>query len=85
MTIKNERTCLPGEKAEVAGVYMAMHGERHRQSHELVLLAGQVFPRCQQCSGQVRFQLLRAAPYLFDDQDFRATEEDRVGQRARGA
>jgi hypothetical protein len=60
----------PGEHIEFAGVYLVRHKSEHRPSHEVVLLAREVFPACEGCADSVRYELLRAVPYLFDDPDF---------------
>jgi hypothetical protein len=73
--MEKKRVGLPGEKVAVAGVYVVLHRDDHREPHEVVLLAGQDFPGCEQCRDHVRFELLRAAPYLFDDPDFRNMQE----------
>jgi hypothetical protein len=47
------------------------HCDGHRTAHEIVLLAGQPFPFCAQCDEDACFLLLRAAPHLEEDEDFR--------------
>lgn len=49
------------------GVYAA---DSHRHKVELVLLRGQAFPGCTVCGAKVEFQLVKAAPYAFDVDDF---------------
>ena len=34
------------------------------------MLADDLFPSCDICNDCVRFQLLRTAPYIFQDEDF---------------
>jgi hypothetical protein len=73
LEMKRENLSLSGEKVAAAGVYEVNHSSKHRKPHEVVLLAGQVFPECEQCREQrhrVSFRLVREAPYLFDDPDF---------------
>ena len=60
---------LPGELVEHAGVYLVRHDD-HRPTHEVVLLARHIYPACENCGETVRYELLRAVPYLFDDPDF---------------
>jgi hypothetical protein len=51
-----------------------IHANNHRQTHEVVMLAGDLFPTCDTCNGQVRFHLIRTAPYIFQDEDFEDQE-----------
>jgi hypothetical protein len=46
-----------GELVPKAGVYKVSH-RTHRLAAEVVLLQGQRFPRCSQCSDEVTFTLL---------------------------
>lgn len=43
-----------------SGVYQVNH-KRHRLPHEVILLAGEQFPRCAQCHDQVTFKLVYPA------------------------
>ena len=58
----------PGELVEQSGIYVICHSGGTRQS--VVLLRGNRFPQCDCCGAEVRYRLLRSAPYIFDDQDF---------------
>jgi hypothetical protein len=49
-----------GEEIPASGVYRVTHSA-HRLPHEVMLLRGERFPKCQQCSDTVAFKLLRAA------------------------
>jgi len=53
-----------------SGVYLMHHGEQHSPAVEIVLLSGKSFPRCEVCKDEVRFELVRNAPYIFHDDDF---------------
>jgi hypothetical protein len=64
----------PGEPARQSGIYEVIHANNHRQTHEVVMLAGDLFPTCDTCNGQVRFHLIRTAPYIFQDEDFEDQE-----------
>jgi len=46
------------------GIYRVVH-TTHRLPHEVVILRGQRFPKCQRCAENVLFELLHAAPDLF--------------------
>jgi len=45
-----------------SGIYRVMHAA-HRLPHEVTLLKGEKFPKCQKCSHAVTFKLLRALNY----------------------
>lgn len=62
----------PGEPIQQDGIYRVFH-RGHRLAHEVTLLAGNVFPRCEVCGEGVQFQLLRPAQSLSEDRDFRIT------------
>lgn len=60
----------PGDPVRESGIYEVVHGRDHRQAHEVVMLKGTEFPLCDSCDDSVRFQLVRTAPYIFQDGDF---------------
>jgi hypothetical protein len=49
----------PGMKAELSGIYEAVHGASHRLQHEVTLSANSIFPLCRRCRHEVRFRLVR--------------------------
>ena len=53
----------------VTGLYRVFHIDR-RLSHEAILCAGGVFPRCSKCAEEVQFALLAAVPQLQKDRNF---------------
>ncbi|HEY6252443.1 MAG TPA: hypothetical protein VI685_21010 [Candidatus Angelobacter sp.] len=59
-----------GEPIAETGIYRVFHSE-HRVSHEVTLLAGQLFPKCVECGGDAHFELLRSAPEIGRDTSFR--------------
>jgi len=59
-----------GEIVRQSGIYEVYHQNDHRPAHEVVMLADDLFPSCDTCNEAVRFQLLRTAPYIFQDEDF---------------
>ena len=63
-----------GERVKQSGIYEVIHDGDHRTAHDVVMLAGDLFPPCETCDERVRFQLVRTAPYIFQDDDF---EEDK--------
>jgi hypothetical protein len=46
------------------GIYLVVHSA-HRLPHEVVMIEGQRFPRCQKCGDAVLFELLHSAPDLY--------------------
>ncbi|MBV9669961.1 MAG: hypothetical protein JOZ43_03305 [Acidobacteriales bacterium] len=59
-----------GDSVRETGIYEVTHKIEHRAEHEVVLLNGDVFPRCETCQAEVAFRLIRTAPYIFQDADF---------------
>ena len=56
MEPSNSRTELrPGDACEKSGAFMVIH-EGHRDPHEVIVLAGEVFPACKRCGEAVRFR-----------------------------
>lgn len=66
----NGRSYKPGDNVPQSGIYEAVHANRHRAPHDVVMIAKDLFPLCEVCDESVRFRLLRAAPYIFEDEDF---------------
>jgi hypothetical protein len=60
-----------GDIIPETGIYRVYHSV-HRLSHEATLMGGERFPRCVQCENDVEFELLRSAPQVEADQDFRS-------------
>jgi hypothetical protein len=60
----------PGDVVRQSGIYEVVHDREHRAAHEVVMIAGDAFPNCETCDQNVRFRLVRTAPYIFQDQDF---------------
>ena len=59
-----------GDRVPQTGVYSVFH-EGHRLSHDVILLRDEVFPRCAQCGPTVRFELVRHAPQVEEDAEFK--------------
>jgi hypothetical protein len=65
-----EKTYRAGEMVRESGIYEAIHEGEHRGAHEVVLIESDLFPPCDTRSDQIRFRMLRTAPYIFTDADF---------------
>ena len=63
-----------GEAVRETGIYEVIHDRAHRTAHEVVMLREDAFPPCDSCGNQVRFRLIRTAPYIFQDEDFEEPE-----------
>jgi len=64
------KTFRAGEIVRQSGIYEAVHEGAHRGPHDVVMIESDLFPPCDTCSDQVRFRLVRSAPYIFTDEDF---------------
>jgi hypothetical protein len=64
------KTHRPGDTVGQSGIYEVVHDREHRAAHDVVMIAGDQFPTCETCDQNVRFRLMRTAPYIFQDQDF---------------
>ena len=53
----------PGQTASTTGVYIVMHGKNHAEPHYVTVLFDEVFPACNHCGNQVRFELAVSAVY----------------------
>lgn len=51
-----------GAVIPASGIYRVIHSS-HRLPHEVTLLKGETFPKCQKCADAVAFKLLRALQY----------------------
>ena len=67
---RNGETFRSGDIVKQSGIYEVLHDREHRAVHDVVMLAGYVFPPCETCDQKVRFRLVRTAPYIFQDADF---------------
>jgi hypothetical protein len=63
-------TYRAGDIVRQSGIYEAVHEGAHRGPHDVVMIESDQFPPCDTCSDQVRFRLVRSAPYIFTDEDF---------------
>jgi len=63
-----------GDVVKQSGIYEAIHEAEHRPPHDVVMIATDLFPRCDTCADRVRFRLVRTAPYIFADEDFEKPE-----------
>ena len=63
------RQFRPGDEVPDTGIYEAHHADGEEPSSN-VHLRGEMFPACPDCAQQVRYFLVRKAPYIFSDEDF---------------
>src|SRR5579863_5680968 len=63
-------TYRAGDIVKQSGIYEAIHERAHREPHDVVMIESDFFPPCDTCSDQVRFRIVRTAPYIFTDKDF---------------
>lgn len=72
--LAKEEEFQPGEKAKASGVYHVFHdkidGEHHAQHHQVLVLAGTVFPRCKGCREWVKFRLAQQVESVDRDAHF---------------
>jgi hypothetical protein len=52
-----------GQEVPSSGIYRVVHAE-HRLPTEVVLIAGNKFPRCGKCANAVEFELIKPAPHF---------------------
>lgn len=73
-SLAKEKEFKPGEKAKATGVYDVLHdkidGEHHAQQHQVMVIAGTVFPHCKGCHEWVRFRLSQEVEYIDKDPHF---------------
>jgi hypothetical protein len=65
----NDCPYAAGDMIPDSGIYELCHQDKHNTT--VVLIRGGVFPECACCGVNARFRLVRAAPYLMEDPDFR--------------
>ena len=54
------RKFATGETVPASGIYRVLHSQ-HRLPHEVTLIGGHPFPRCQRCDDKVEFEMLHSA------------------------
>ncbi|HXY07887.1 MAG TPA: hypothetical protein VEI52_08525 [Terriglobales bacterium] len=54
----------PGNKALCSGLYKVIHARQHAESHYVIVLFGETFPSCTECSHHVRFELAMSAVHV---------------------
>ena len=65
-----------GDPVPETGIYEVVHDRAHRTPHEVVMVPQTEgsFPLCDTCKAKVRYKLVRTAPYIFSDEDFKKSE-----------
>jgi hypothetical protein len=54
----------PGDRTPSSGIYRVVHSVQHAPAHQVIALYGDIFPRCQECTDEVRFKLALSAVYI---------------------
>jgi hypothetical protein len=67
------RPYYTGEAVPESGVYEVVHAEGFRE-RSVTFVKGQLLPGCEICGQDVSYRLVRAAPYIFHDNDFQKQE-----------
>jgi hypothetical protein len=66
----------PGERVRISGIYAVLHdkldGDDHAQTHQVMVIGGNTFPRCKGCGEWVKFRLLQEAEYIDRDPHFKS-------------
>src|SRR5215831_15923859 len=60
----------PGELAPITGIYLVIHGTRHRERHEVVIIRGEQLPTCRTCKLNLTFEIVRPISHITHDWDF---------------
>jgi len=63
-----------GTQVPTTGVYTATH-YRHRLPHDVLVVAGDLFPECRRCGQRVSFSMSQAIISIDADRDFCASPE----------
>jgi hypothetical protein len=58
-----------GQSARYSGIYKLEH-EPHEIEEEIFIRKGTTLPFCRQCSGPIKFRLIRTVDYISEDPDF---------------
>ena len=66
---RSRRTFEPEEEVPESGIYQVLHQSGEKDT--AVFLRGNLFPVCVDCGSGVRYSVVRTAPYIFDDEDFK--------------
>jgi len=64
-----ERLYEPLTAVPESGIYGVLHADAEA-TNDIMLVRGDLFPECRHCGQQVRYRLVRSAPYIFEDRDF---------------
>ena len=67
--LNSDQLFRPNELIPNTGIYESVHASGN--TNNVVLIRGEKFPACAECGMQVRFRLVRAAPHISEDEDFR--------------
>jgi len=62
-----------GRRVPHSGLYLAVHGRQHVDTHYVTGICGDVFPSCIECADQVEFRLALSAAHLSAHPHFKAS------------
>jgi hypothetical protein len=59
----------PGQRVAASGIYHAVHYKHRESDRHVTLLAGDIFPHCNQCDDLIEYILVRGASGKKEDRD----------------
>ena len=65
----SRRLYAPEEEVPESGIYNMIHEGGEQDT--VLLLRAALFPDCEECGKAVRYSVVRTAPYIFHDEDFK--------------
>jgi hypothetical protein len=68
----------PGDTVSDSGIYVVVHDQHHRPNHQVTCSERRLFPLCQECGSEVRFELAIKVPSISDDLDFNSDEDEEL-------
>ena len=63
------RLYAPAEEVPESGIYELIHECGEQET--ILFLRAALFPDCEECGEAVRYKIVRTAPYIFQDEDFK--------------
>ena len=63
-----------GHRAEASVLYKVVHAKNHVQGHYVIVVKGDTFPDCMECTNQVRFEIAIDAVHVYAHKQFKRTD-----------